>query len=633
MGPLVESLRVPAQDLQGLDSSLRMSAPIRENEQSNNTCEFLIHIGRPELQETITHRKPYVYWTDELYGWGIKGNGGKGMLASDTLTIAKETGLPTVCITNFYRKEKSFELDDNFNQKVVSKGVLPEERGYADTGININLSTHWHSKVKIDFVMKQEGSVTVVCPTEPNLGELYEGETSSDRRLYQDVVLGFGGHKALEALGFEPSMNQVLNEAPTVFAALATLDAHLSETKNLKKALSDIRKIFIYTNHTTVLAADACISLQQFENFVMPNIKNEELKDWLREIINRHEGRIYLSMLAIELSGKKNGVSKIHAKKASEIYKDCDGNYPKFEAVTNGIALSRWANPEILNILKKHNVMDKFNLPTENYKTNLDIISESEIIAQRRSGKLELIDHLYQRKDQYGKPVTITEGAKIADWSRRIVSYKRPEMLFHNPTRLADILERQNMDLVIAGNAHPNDVDMHREIRRILEIIDNNEILKKRVHFIQDYDEDLGKALARGSDIAINTPRVGEEACGTSGLKKLINFALILSTRDGWLADPFIAAAEEGIGDHKPAYLEITGKNYEEEAESVYLNLEKGGQIIDGKAEVPLVEFIIGQLKEYFPIASGARMEKNYIDLGFPVSAIAPTKTPVLVAA
>lgn len=619
MSSLVEAPKVLIKDPRNLDFSSKVSTSDEESKQLN-TCEFLSHIGRPELQETITHRKPYVYWTDELYGWGIKGNGGKGMLASDTLTVAKETGLPMVCITNFYRKEKSFELDDNFNQKVVVKDVSSEERGYADTGININLSTYWHSEVKINFVMRQEGSVTVICPTEPNLGLLYEGETSSDRRLYQDIVLGFGGHKALEALGFEPSMNQVLNEAPTVFAALATLDTHLTETKNFKKALSDIKKIFIYTNHTTVPAADACISLQQFDNFVMPNIKNEELKDWLREKINKHEGRIYLSMLAIELSGKKNGVSKIHAKKASEMYRDCDGNCPKFEAITNGIALSRWANPEILNILKKHNVMDKFNLPTENYKENLDIISEAEIIAQRQSGKLELIDHLYQRKDQYGKPVIITEGAKIADWSRRVAGYKRAGMLVHDPVRLANILETQNTDLVMAGNAHPDDVDMRREIKRILEIIDNNEILKKRVHFIQDYDEDLGKALARGSDIAINTPRVGEEACGTSGMKKLINGALILSTRDGWLADPFIAAMEEGKPDHKPAYLEIAGKNYEEEVESLYLNLVKGARIIDGKAEVSLVDFIKGQYKDYLHIACGARMEVDYLNLGFPAA-------------
>ena len=602
-------------------SNFHSATKLPEIETSEN-CAFLSHIGRPELQEVITHRRPWAYWTDELYGWGIKGNGGKGMLASDTLTIAKETGLPMVCNTIFYRKEKSFELDNNFNQKVVIKDVMPEERGYINTGINVVLSTSWHSEVKIDVVTKQEKNVTVVAVTEPNIGELYEGETSSDRRLYQDIVLGFAGCKANETLGFEPPMNQILNEAPTVFAALATLDAHLTKTGDFKSSLSDVKKTMIYTNHTVVLAADAYISLQQFENFVMPNIKNEELKEWLRKKIRKSGEGICLSKLAIELSGKKNGVSKTHAKKASEMYRDCDGNCSKFEAVTNGIALSRWGNQERLNMLRKHGVIDEFGLPTKNYKENLDIITVAERIAIKHNDKIELLDFLHQRKDQYGEPVTITEGAKIADWRRRIAEYKRSEMLYCDPARLADILEIKNMDIVMAGNAHPDDIEMQKGIKRILEIIDGNEILKKRVHFIQNYDEVLGKALSKGSDIAINTPRVGEEACGTSGMKSLINDTMILSTRDGWLADPFITAMEEET-DYKPAYLEITGNTYAEEADSLYLNLEKGAQIIDGKAEISWGDFIKGQYEEYLPTVCGARMQKDYINLGFPGKEVA----------
>ena len=594
----------------------RIARPTEKTEPPSFYHAFLDRIKRPDLKEIITSQEPYAYWTDELYGEGIKGQGGKGMLASDTLRTFAKLGIPTVCFTIFYRKERSYRLE-GFQQEVVMKDVNPEDRGYEDTGISANLSTACHPEVKIDVVVKKMGRVQIIGLTEPNIGELYEGRQESDRRLYQDIVLGFGGNKARKALGLGSSMNQQLNEAPTVFAALARLDDHLVGEKNFSKALSDVRKTTIYTNHTNVPAAEARITLGQFEHFVMPNIVSEELKSWLRQKINGRGGVINLSTLALELSGKRSGVSKMHAKEASRLYKEYDGRNTEFVAVTNGIAVERWGNKEFLDLYRRNSVLDEFGLPTEDFRKNLDIISEVELIAARYSGRQELIKCLERRKDQYGKPVIINEGAKIADWRRRAADYKRPGMLFEDPTRLARILEEQNMDLIMAGNAHPDDWPMKMEMRRILDVVNKNDTLRRRVHFVQDYDEELGRALAQGSDIAINTPIVGREACGTSGLKSLINGAIILSTRDGWLADPFIEAAEKGRN-HTPSYLEISGQTYHGEVDSFYFNLEKAGQIIDGKAEVSLVNLIKGQLKDYFPIACGSRMATDYLNLAFP---------------
>jgi len=240
--------------------------------------------------------------------------------------------------------------------------------------------------------------------------------------------------------------------------------------------------------------------------------------------------------------------------------------------------------------------------------------------------KEKLKEFLLQRKDQYGKPVFITEGATIFNWRRRLADYKRPGMLFDNPEELADILESQNTDLVMAGNVFPSDGPMKMELKRILDIIDKNEVLKKRVHFIQDYDEDLGKALSQGADVSINTPtvkdwngnRISTEACGTSWMKDILNLNILVSTDDGGVADSTLRAEEEGRSDFSPSYLQIKGNNYREEVNSLYENLRRASQICDGRAEVSWGTFVKKQLAEYLAIISGARMEMDYINLGFP---------------
>jgi starch phosphorylase len=591
----------------------------------NSPCLFFDHIKRPDLKEVITSQKPWSYWTAEMYGEGIKGQGGLGMLASDTVAIAAKLGIPLVYVTNFYREERSYKVD-NFDQKVIVKDVCPEERGFKNAGIDVFINTICDSDIKLNVYIKEKGSVTGVCVTEPNIGELYEGDNFGDRRMYQNIVLGFGGYKALKALGLNPSMNQQLNEAPTVFSALARLDDHLSEIKDFKTALSDVKRKTIYTNHSNVLAAESTFTLLQFEHFVMTNIKNEELRNWLKKKIEGKGGRINLSTLAIELSGKKNGVSKIHAKDASKIYRDYDGNEVEFEPVTNGIALDRWGIKELLDIYRRDEVLDVFDLPTYNYVEKLNLIDEKKLKAIKNMKKEELKSYLLERKNQYGKPVVIIESTKIFNWRRRLADYKRPGMLFENPKMLANILESQKANLIMAGNAHPSDELMKRELKRILNIVDQNEILKKRVHFIQDYDETLGKALSQGADVSINSPivkdengnRKSTEACGTSWMKDILNLDILVSTDDGGIADLTIKAEEEGRANLEPAYLQIKGNYYGEEVDSLYANLLKASQICDESAEISWGNFVKKQLIEYISIISGARMEQDYINLGFP---------------
>jgi len=593
---------------------------------------FLDRIKRPDLKEIITPYEPLIYTTAEFYGQGIIGQGGLGILAGDTFETAVKLNLPMIFLTPFYRWERSYELDGSGRQKEIYKEVAPEERGFNKINIRESISTCVDPVVNLDFYEKKVGNVTLLTPTEKNIGGLYENTPESDRRLYQNVVFCFGGYKALKALDVKPSMRQLINEAPATFFALARVDDYMSEKKmDLPRAIAEARKRTIFTSHTLVPAAEPTVRLRQFEHFVMPNIKSDQLKEWLYRKLRGKGDEIKLSTLIFDLSEKKNGVSRFHAIEASKAYKDYDGNAVPFDAVTNGISIKRWGGKGELDILRKYQVIDEFDLPTENYEANLDVIKEEEMIAEKYIAKQKLRELLQQRKDQYGNPVVIPEDAKIANWRRRIANYKRPGLIFTHPDIFADILEKENMHYIMTGNVHPDDEVMKGKLERILAIINNNEILKKRVHFIQDYNEELGKALAQGADISINTPIVGKEACGTSGMKDMLNDVIVISTEDGWLADPAIKARSEGQPVPKPSYLQITGTNKEEAASSLYEKLITASKILDGKADISWANHVKGQKKTFLPIISATRMETDYINLGFPVPVV-PTPEKVLFA-
>ena len=170
---------------------------------------------------------------------------------------------------------------------------------------------------------------------------------------------------------------------------------------------------------------------------------------------------------------------------------------------------------------------------------------------------------------------------------------------------LKQILLDSNAHYILAGKVHQGDHDMYQQLLTILKLVDSDPALRERVHYIQDYDETLGRALAIGSDVAINVPIIGLEACGTSWEKDIANLKLLISTSDG------------GVADIKPiACLEVSGVSSEDETTSLYANLRRAAQII--ASDELLTQHIHRQLIAYLPIISGARMLKDYLKFLFP---------------
>lgn len=561
--------------------------------------EFYSAIRREKLTHKLSPERPYCYWTIETYDKsnGIRGGGGLGVLAADMRRVAEQLQVPFVLVTPFYPWES--------HQKMVDMEQIDfhTEKNYKDFGFNfvdtIYIKTATAS-VELDVIEKRMGSSRFLCITEPNFGELYSGESGSDHRLYQEVSLGFGGYQALKAVGLRPAVIQ-LNEVATFFAAVARLDELVSSGMDFYEAVVYTRKHTLYTNHTLVQAAEATFHYSQFEQYVFPNIKSVAVKRWLSDKFT--DGTIRLSTPTVEIAELRSGVSKLHARVAN--YHDINGAKIKFKSVTNGIHMRTWVLPEIMDFYYKKEVLDRFDLPVErDFEDNVTKITADEIRELKKAGRAKLNEILKHRTDQYGKNFQIPDNAMLFDFKRRFVDYKRPWLPFTNPERLADILEKHNAHYILAGRVHMGDTTMFNKLMDLLHTIDRNPILKERVHYLPDYDEELGLGLSLGANSSINTPIVGLEACGTSWMKDIANLGLLISTHDGGVADM-----------PSDNCLTVSGKTKTEECNELYRQMEVAAEAWQN--DFDLEYWIHKELIAYLDIISGSRMMKDYLNYLF----------------
>ena len=560
---------------------------------------FLDAIGRPDLKERLSPTTPIVSVSMENDALGGAFAGGLGILEGDKFHQAADSNIPYIAVT-FSPPERWRQRLVNFRPEEEYYSVRPKDNGFKKEPISLSINANG-DKPLLEAYSQKLGSAKMITTYEDGLRGLYCGATDSEHRLYQKAVLGFGGFKAVNELGIDPSV-VLVNESPAVFYPLAELDQSCQDGTPFSQSLSQVREKTIYVNHTLEQVAEAEFNRDQLERYVFKNLTSESVRNWLTDIIAKEGGKLKLSTLALALSKKHAGVSLLHAQIASEQFRDSDGHTVRFDAITNGIH-SRWTHPDFLKIDSEGGVIDEFGLPSHDSVEKIFNLDPSEQRRVKNKAKRELREYLPKRLDQYNQPIHIPEDSKTVGWARRPVPYKRPEMPFDDPSRLAEILESENAHFLLAGKI-PN---MGKELPEILHIIDSNPILRARAHFIQDYDKDSARRLVAGTDIWLNTPIVGKEACGTSIFKAMKNRTILISTEDGGVADIR----------RSPALI-ISGRNYQEETDSLYNQLQRGLRIVDEKDAVSWDYFVKRQLAAYLPIISGSRMLKDYINYAFP---------------
>jgi glucan phosphorylase len=221
-------------------------------------------------------------------------------------------------------------------------------------------------------------------------------------------------------------------------------------------------------------------------------------------------------------------------------------------------------------------------------------------------GREVLNETLAKRPDQNGKILKFGANDFIFDFKRRFVDYKRPEMPFRDAKKLRSILESRGAHYIIAGRIHTGDDRMTTKLHDVLETVKHDSYLATHVHYIADYDEELAYGLSVGSNVSINIPIVGLEACGTSWEKDIANLDLLISTHDGGVADG-----------SKSSYLNVTGSSEDEELEELYSRMRESIEIWDNDFDLAFT--IRQQLEAFLPVISGSRMLRDYLDYLFPV--------------
>jgi starch phosphorylase len=400
--------------------------------------------------------------------------------------------------------------------------------------------------------------------------ELYGG--GAELRLKQELILGIGGWRLLEALGIKPQVCH-LNEGHAAFAVLERARSFMEETgKPFEVALAVTRSGNLFTTHTAVEAG--------FDRFA-PGLIRQYLTGYAqkrlgisvdmllalgRQNSNDSSESFNMAYLAIHGCGAVNGVSRLHGRVSRGLFASLFPRWPQDEVpvghVTNGVHMPTWDSAAADALWTKACGKDRWRQTAQTHEAKIRRVSDSALWEFRNAARSSLVQYARQRLSfqlaASGASSEAIDGAKhIFDantltlgFARRFATYKRPNLLLHDPERLLHLLTNPGrpVQLIIAGKAHPADGAGQAMIQEWIRFIRRPEV-RPHVIFLSDYDMHLTEHLVQGVDVWLNTPRRPWEASGTSGMKVLVNGGINLSELDGWWAEAYRPEVGWALGD------------------------------------------------------------------------------------
>ena len=400
--------------------------------------------------------------------------------------------------------------------------------------------------------------------------ELYGG--GQELRLKQEIVLGMGGWRLLAALGIKPDVCH-LNEGHAALALLERAHSFMQRTGfSFAIALAATRPGNLFTTHTAVAAGFDRFPPALVEQY-LGRYAQEDLGLSLREFLALGRQNpddavepFNMAFLAMRGSGAVNGVSRLHGQVSRQIFAPLFPHWPGDEVpvghVTNGVHMPTWDSAAADQLWTEASGKERWHGTSATLEADLRSVSDEKLWAMRTTSRKALVEYA---RESIGRQMAVVaaEPEAIArtqarlnpdiltlGFARRFATYKRPNLLLHDPGRLLRILNHPERpaQLILAGKAHPADQAGQALIQEWMQFIRKSE-RSARVFFLADYDMLLAERLVQGVDVWINTPRRPWEACGTSGMKVLVNGGLNLSELDGWWAEAYTPEVGWALGD------------------------------------------------------------------------------------
>jgi starch phosphorylase len=537
-------------------------------------------------------------------------SGGLGNVAGDQLKAASDLGVPVVGVGLLYQQGYFRQvIDKDGAQQALfpynDPGQLPitplrEANGewlrleIALPGYSVWLRA-WQVQVGRVKLYLLDSNDAANFPAHRGItSELYGG--GPELRLKQELLLGIGGWRLLGALGIHPEVCH-LNEGHAAFAVLERARSFMQETgQPFDVALAVTRAGNLFTTHTAVAAGFDRFAPALIEQYLggyaeqKLGITPRDLVALGRQNPNDSSESFNMAYLAIRGSGAVNGVSRLHGKVSRHLFEPLFPHWPQDEIpvghVTNGIHVPTWNSAPADDLWTETCGKDRWMGTTETIEQDIRRVSDAGLWQFRIAASKSLVEYARERLSRQlaasgASPEAIDEAKHLFDpnkltlgFARRFATYKRPNLLLHDPERLLRLLTNPErpVQLIIAGKAHPADRAGQALIHEWINFIRRPET-RAHIIFLSDYDMLLTERMVQGVDVWINTPRRPWEACGTSGMKVLVNGGINLSELDGWWAEAYTPEVGWALGDGQeheddPAWDAV-------EAEALYDLLER----------------------------------------------------------
>jgi starch phosphorylase len=504
-------------------------------------------------------------------------SGGLGVLAGDMLKEASDRGFPMVGVGIYYRQGYFHQrLDPSFWQHEywieTPAHRVPIALVSDDWGIPLTVTVRlWGKDVVLQIWRAAVGrtSLYLLDADRPENSQVARWLTArlydSNRevRLGQYAVLGIGGIRALRALGIEPSVVH-LNEGHAGLAAFELAREAVEAGAAPAEALEAARQLLVFTTHTPVAAGNETYATDLLWQVLgdLPGelgLPPDEILGWGRTDPAERSAPLGLTVLALRTSRTANGVSRVHGGVARQMWHSVWPGRTVEEVpighVTNGVHLPTWMAAPMRALMDRYLGADWVERAADprTWETVEDIPDE-EIWTVRNLMRRTCVDYVRDRTfvDRLGRAESLdsiagwteplSADALTVGFARRLAAYKRIHLLPHSdPERFRALLQRDPpVQWLIAGKAHPRDDEAKELLRRSAASVGvQDDGVRLRIAYVEDYDFAMATRLVAGCDIWTNAPRPPLEACGTSGMKAVLNGALNLSVLDGWWAEAF----------------------------------------------------------------------------------------------